>query len=90
MTVNFKYSNLITISMRVICDHEVHFIFVSIYPIHTTAISLQPEQFVYSVNEFDPSVTVCAQLAGNFEQTVVINVTTQSSQIPPTASKLFV
>ena len=54
-----------------------------------TAISLQPEQFVYNVNEFDPSVTVCAQLAGNFEQSLTIDVTTQPSQVPPIASKLI-
>lgn len=57
---------------------------------HSAAISLQPEQFVYPVNEFNLSVTVCAQLAGNFEQNVIINVTTQPSQIPPIASKLFI
>ena len=43
---------------------------------------------MYPVNEFDPSATVCAQLVGNFEQSVVVNVATQPSQIPPIASKL--
>ena len=57
---------------------------------YPAAISLQPEQFVYTVNEFNRSVTVCAQLVGSFEQNVVINVTTQLSQIPPIASKLFI
>ncbi len=58
--------------------------------LYPAAISLQPEQFVYRVNEFDLSVTVCAQLAGNFEQTVVIKVATEPSSIPPIASKFFI
>lgn len=56
---------------------------------YPTAISLQPEQFVYRVNEFDTSVTVCAQLVGSFEQNIVINVATQPFQAPPTASKHY-
>ena len=41
---------------------------------------------MYRVNEFDASVTVCAQMTGIFEQIVVVNVTTEQSQLPPIAS----
>ena len=44
---------------------------------------------MYHVNESDAFVTVCALLVGNFEQTVMINVSTQLSQNPPSASKPF-
>ena len=53
---------------------------------YSVAVSLQPEQFVYHVNELDISMTVCVQLVGGFEQNIAINVNTQPSQIPPIAS----